>query len=447
MPGTLRRSKPLKAATDIQELRGVSISTPAPGDLLIYKSSGLWESGKALEGNYTLNGNLVLNNLSVAGDADFGGVILASGGVTAPGGVNTTSLIATSGEFVSLQATGASLLNTLALTGALVGTSFSFSQGGNIAGSLVTEDLSVTGLLDALQVAAGSLSVVGFTTLGSLLVSGEGTFGSSVSVTGPLSAGAVSSGTTVQAAQALLGNSLEVADAFRVDLWLDDPDEPTEVEVRGTVFDRSVPLVLRGTATTDPGDEDTPPTTEERVLTYLDPDGGVVLYYQGVPTFRVIEDDVEVWDGAAWGPVGVSELSALTDTDITAPADGHILRYVSGDWVNGAFPIELAIFAGGVPTDGEVLARIEVGRKFTIPSGASGSFASAGFASTGTATLDIKKNGASVGSVTFTTSATGTFTMASATTFDPDDLFELVAPGTADATLANISVTLVGARG
>jgi hypothetical protein len=80
----------------------------------------------------------------------------------------------------------------------------------------------------------------------------------------------------------------------------------------------------------------------------------------------------------------------------------------------------------------------------SFPSGLGNSRAKAKTASTGTATFDIQKNGASVGSLVFTTSATGVFTFASTTAFAQGDLLEIIAPGSQDATLADIAVTIQG---
>jgi hypothetical protein len=68
----------------------------------------------------------------------------------------------------------------------------------------------------------------------------------------------------------------------------------------------------------------------------------------------------------------------------------------------------------------------------------------AGTASTGTATFTIKKNGSSAGTLAFTTSATGVFTIGSDITLAAGDLLQFFAPGSPDATLADIGITLAG---
>jgi hypothetical protein len=60
--------------------------------------------------------------------------------------------------------------------------------------------------------------------------------------------------------------------------------------------------------------------------------------------------------------------------------------------------------------------------------------------------FDLLKNGVSFGTVTFNVSATGSFTVASATSFAAGDVLTITAPATADSTLEDISITLVGTR-
>lgn len=108
--------------------------------------------------------------------------------------------------------------------------------------------------------------------------------------------------------------------------------------------------------------------------------------------------------------------------------------------------LDWPIFIASKPTDAQLVMRLEVGRAFTFPQNLTGSQASARVASTGNVSFDIKKNGSSIGSVVFNVSASGTFTFSTATSFVAGDLFELVAPATADATLEDISITFVGQR-
>lgn len=66
---------------------------------------------------------------------------------------------------------------------------------------------------------------------------------------------------------------------------------------------------------------------------------------------------------------------------------------------------------------------------------------------TGTATFLIKKNDIQIGTVVFTSASTeGTFTFTNAVTFNSGDVLDVYAPSPADATLADIIISLYGTR-
>lgn len=111
-------------------------------------------------------------------------------------------------------------------------------------------------------------------------------------------------------------------------------------------------------------------------------------------------------------------------------------------------PFDVHAFYPGEPTDAAIILRVPVARAVAFPANFSGSYAKASAASTGTVAVDVKKNGSSIGTITFTTSATGTFASSggSAQSLAAGDVIELVAPATADATLADIGIVLAGTR-
>lgn len=83
-----------------------------------------------------------------------------------------------------------------------------------------------------------------------------------------------------------------------------------------------------------------------------------------------------------------------------------------------------------------------------FPSGASGSTATAKTAATGSTTFTFKKNGSSFATVVFSGSGTvGAFTLSSTTSFNgTSDILEIDGPATADATLADFTLLLLGYR-
>lgn len=135
------------------------------------------------------------------------------------------------------------------------------------------------------------------------------------------------------------------------------------------------------------------------------------------------------------GTIEVPRFTVDQQGRLTAAADESIPLFIDRE-----------VFIPGKPTNGQLVLRLEIGRACTFPVNLSTSQASARVASTGNVSFDIKNNGSSIGSVVFNVSASGTFTFASATSFAAGDLLELVAPATADATLEDISITLVATR-
>lgn len=108
--------------------------------------------------------------------------------------------------------------------------------------------------------------------------------------------------------------------------------------------------------------------------------------------------------------------------------------------------VVFGFYVPGVPTDSQECLRLTMTHAVTFPSGLSGSQSKAGTASTGNVQFSIKKNGTEVGTLTYNVTATGSFAMASATSFAVGDQLTVVAPATADSTLASIGISLKATR-
>jgi hypothetical protein len=99
----------------------------------------------------------------------------------------------------------------------------------------------------------------------------------------------------------------------------------------------------------------------------------------------------------------------------------------------------------GTPTANLVLQSYVFAAPVTFPAGFSGSRGTAGSAASAASTFSIQKNGTIFGTMTFAASAAmAMFTMSSATIFTAGDVLTVVAPATADATLANLAWTFTG---
>jgi len=115
-----------------------------------------------------------------------------------------------------------------------------------------------------------------------------------------------------------------------------------------------------------------------------------------------------------------------------------------GSGAAGATSIAIEMFAAGLmaisETIGQVIAPVPFILRATLPT----SFAKARVASTGVFVLTIYKNAGSIGTITFTASATGVFSFASDVAFVAGDFLRITTPGAVDATLADTTVMLLG---
>ena len=113
-------------------------------------------------------------------------------------------------------------------------------------------------------------------------------------------------------------------------------------------------------------------------------------------------------------------------------------------------PYDIALFWPGTPPASQIV-RQAFTRAVTCPAGLTGSVAIAKEAATAPTTVTINQVTAgtptAVGSIAWAMSGTvGTFTAASPIAFAAADIIEFVFPGTPDATLGDIAVTLSCAR-
>lgn len=168
------------------------------------------------------------------------------------------------------------------------------------------------------------------------------------------------------------------------------------------------------------------------------------LTVQAIKSLRIIEN-----------PTANSATIALGSTTFTLAAGESALFYADGT-ANGLFkyvlapssnPFDIPLFVAGTQTDNEKLLILIAVRDFTLPINLTGSQCKAAVAATAAATFTIKKNGASIGSFLFALGGTtATFTFAAAVTFTVGDTFEIFAPATHDATLADVYMNFKGTR-
>lgn len=125
--------------------------------------------------------------------------------------------------------------------------------------------------------------------------------------------------------------------------------------------------------------------------------------------------------------------------------DGTGLKLVAVSATNN--PYDIGGGSGGVPGAGVALIRYPVPRAIRFPSGLPNSKGVVATAPAATATFSLKKNGTQFATMQFASAATtATFTAASDTDFAAGDVFTLVAPNPADASLSDLGVAFACIR-
>lgn len=114
--------------------------------------------------------------------------------------------------------------------------------------------------------------------------------------------------------------------------------------------------------------------------------------------------------------------------------------------VTAVEPFDVGCTVAGTPGNAQECLRIPMVRDVSFPASMTGSQSKAGTASTGNVAFSVKKNGTEFATITFNTTATGVFAAASATSLTAGDQLTIVAPATADSTLADIGIMLKGTR-
>jgi hypothetical protein len=105
----------------------------------------------------------------------------------------------------------------------------------------------------------------------------------------------------------------------------------------------------------------------------------------------------------------------------------------------------LVSFYLGMPTAGQILLAFKVNVPTTLPANMAGAEGRLTANPTATAVYNIQQNGTTVGTISISTAGAFTFatTGGAAIQFNTGDEFKLLAPGPADATLADVGLTIV----
>lgn len=128
----------------------------------------------------------------------------------------------------------------------------------------------------------------------------------------------------------------------------------------------------------------------------------------------------------------------VRDEDITVVYNGTA-------WQREGRPVAIGTFSAEAPTTGMVLLDWLFVEPTTLFDDFAGSRASVGTNPAASFVIDVRKNGASVGTITISTGGTATFaTTGGSVSFAVGDLLTLVCPTTVDAAIARLRVTFKG---
>jgi len=152
------------------------------------------------------------------------------------------------------------------------------------------------------------------------------------------------------------------------------------------------------------------------------------------------------------GGGGVSTWLALSDTD-PASFSGEASKTVTVNSGETGLefttpPYDIGMFLPGVPTNSQLLLQYVFDRAVDFPDEFAGAQGLVGTNPTAIATIDVKKGGSSIGTISISTGGVVTFVTAGGAveSFVAGDKLELIAQASADATLSDVSITFSGVR-
>jgi len=142
-------------------------------------------------------------------------------------------------------------------------------------------------------------------------------------------------------------------------------------------------------------------------------------------------------------PVGYVSIYAKTDGQWYYKASDGTEKTLVGP--TGGTTYDPMVFFIGKPTSSEVMLRQVIARIVGFPVNMTNSQASVGTAATAQTIYSLQKNSVEFGTITFAAaSSIGTFSASTSTNFSVGDILTVVAPAVPDATMKDISITLVG---
>lgn len=135
--------------------------------------------------------------------------------------------------------------------------------------------------------------------------------------------------------------------------------------------------------------------------------------------------------------------TAVTSSDSVLVAAGKLQKQIT-DTLAFAKAYDLSGMVAAKPTASQVVLRMKAARAFSLAASLAGSTGVANTAATASTVFDVRKNGSSIGSMTFAAAGTSATFSGAGGSFAINDLLTVVAPASADATCADVGFTLFG---
>jgi hypothetical protein len=187
---------------------------------------------------------------------------------------------------------------------------------------------------------------------------------------------------------------------------------------------------------------------------------GYVLYWNNAASKWEAEALAAVATSGAYSdlsgkPTLVTAFTGLTDVPANYTGSGGFAVKVNAGATALEFDyspaptIQSAVYQASVPTGSQLLMRYIVAEKFVLPANFAmpNSQARVGTAATGTPVFSVNQNGSQIGTITVSgTTATFATVSGTAKTIAVGDYVDIVAPSSADATIADIAFTLLGTK-
>ena len=166
------------------------------------------------------------------------------------------------------------------------------------------------------------------------------------------------------------------------------------------------------------------------------------------PASAQIDSDFSAGGGIKIG-TSTSTCNAAAEGAIRYNSVNKTPQYCDGtSWISAVANdvYDIGMFTPGRPASSGIV-RVVLPRAVTFPTGLTNSQCKAKTAATASTTVTLKKNTTSIGTAVWAASGTScTFTFSGAVSFAAGDILEFAFPGTADSTLADVTITLAGTK-